>query len=306
MSKDLFRLNRREVLLGAALLGATASRTTSGQETETPYLVDATWLSSATGAIYLLDLSELRTYRNQHIPGAVHGWWQDTMERDDPLYGTVLQPVNSTDQVKRLKLLESLGIADEQHIVAYDDDRGRWAAHFVWFLRFLGHDRASVLDGGLDAWTGNGGSTESGENDPPSSPVPAIAPRTGYYLNTAELIEQRNDPTTLVVDVRTDDEAADTINDSVPTGRIPGSILFPWTTALQESTSLMKSPADLGAAFAAAGLSPDRPVVVYARFGVEAAHTWLALEIAGYPNAVIYDRGWVGWVTESGLPYDPL
>jgi thiosulfate/3-mercaptopyruvate sulfurtransferase len=297
-------INRRQLILASALLGLPIRRV-AGQAADSPYLVQ-TGEVAALQSVYVLDLSKPRTYRRHHLPGAVHGWWQDTIERDDPLYGTVLQPVNSTDQVKRLKLLELLGISDDDRVVAYDDDRGRWAAHFVWFLRFLGHDNAALLDGGLDAWVAGGGATESDEHDPPENPAPTITPRQGYYLNTAELIEARAAPATIVLDVRTDDEAADTINDSVPSGRIPGSVRFPWISALQDGTSLMKSIPDLVAAFAAAGLAPDRTIVPYARFGVEAAHTWLALKLAGYPNVAIYDRGWVGWVAESGLPYDPL
>jgi thiosulfate/3-mercaptopyruvate sulfurtransferase len=298
------RLNRRQMMLASALLGLPIHRA-AGQAADIPYLVQP-GETAALPSVYLLDLSKLRTYRMHHLPDAIHGWWQDTIERDDPLYGTVLQPVNSTDQVKRLKLLESLGISDEHHVIAYDDDRGRWAAHFVWFLRFLGHDKASLLDGGLDAWVAAGGAVESGEHDPPENPVLTVAPRTGYYLNTAELIGARADPATIVLDVRTDDEAEDTINDTVPTGRIPGSLRFPWVSALQTSSSLMRPAADLASTFVTAGLTPDRMIVTYARFGIEAAHTWLALKLSGYSNVAIYDRGWVGWVAESGLPYDPL
>src|SRR5262249_8695193 len=151
----------------------------------------------------------------------VHGWWQDTMEVNDPVYGTLLRPDNFTDQTRRLHLLEDLGIDDEIHVIAYDDDRGRWAARMVWFLRFLGHDRVSALDGGLAGWRGNGGATEGGENKPPDNPVPTITPRQGYYIGDKDLSEWRADPRTVLLDVRTDEEARDDVNNSLPIGRIP-------------------------------------------------------------------------------------
>ena len=66
------------------------------------------------------------------------------------------------------------------------------------------------------------------------SPAPAITPRTGYYIGTEELIERRADPATLLLDVRTDEEAHDDVNDTLPLGRIPGSVPFPWTNTLRD------------------------------------------------------------------------
>ncbi|MEA2531656.1 MAG: thiosulfate/3-mercaptopyruvate sulfurtransferase [Thermomicrobiales bacterium] len=275
-----------------------------------PLLVDAGWLQAQTQnrdqRLLILDLSALRRYRRGHIPGAVHAWWQDTMERDDGVYGTTLQPINFTDQTKRIHLLEDLGIDDEIHVVCYDDDRGRWAARMVWFLRFLGHDRASALDGGLAAWRGDGGATGEGEVDPPETPTPTVAPRTGYYIGDEDLAEWRTDPRTLLLDVRTDDEARDDVNDSLPIGRIPGAISWPWTSSLRDETGRLKSPEEISAALTALGATPDRRIVLYARFGVEAAQSWLVLALMGYSEFLIYDRGWAGWATSPGNEFAPL
>jgi thiosulfate/3-mercaptopyruvate sulfurtransferase len=281
---------------------------------ENPLLVDAGWLQGRIverdRPLRILDLSPLRRYRRGHIPGAVHGWWQDTMEVNDsaaiPVYGTVLQPVNFTDQTHRIELLEDLGIDDEVHVVAYDDDRGRWAARMVWFLRFLGHDRVSALDGGLAAWRGYGGGTEEGEVDPPDRPTPTVTPRTGYYIGDAELPEWRADPRSLLLDVRTDEEARDDVNDSLPIGRIPGAVSLPWTTSLRDETGRLKSPEELSALLGGVGATPDRRIVLYARFGVETAQSWLLFALMGYPEFVTYDRGWAGYATIEGNEIAPL
>ena len=276
------RLTRRE--LGRAMLGATAvglgcvacggSLPMAPAATVAPFpgngavplLVDAAWLQARIVErdlpFLVLDLSPLRRYREGHIPGAVHGWWQDTMEVNDPVYGTVLQPVNFTDQTRRIQVLEDLGIDDAVHVVVYDDDRGRWAARLVWFIRFLGHDRVSALDGGLAAWRGYGGSTEEQEVDPLDRPAPTVTPRTGYYIGDAELADWRADPRTLLLDVRTDDEARDDVNDSLPLGRIPGAVSLPWTTSLRDETGRLKSPEELSALLSGAGATPDRRIVL--------------------------------------------
>ncbi|HEY7035347.1 MAG TPA: rhodanese-like domain-containing protein [Thermomicrobiales bacterium] len=295
---------------GALPIAAPSTLVPFPGQTAVPLLVDAHWLKTQTQnpeqPLLILDLSALRTYRRGHLPGAVHGWWQDTVEVDDPVYGTVLQPDNFTDQTQRSHVLEDLGIDDEVHVIAYDDDRGRWAARLVWFLRLLGHDRISALDGGLAAWRGSGGTTQNGQVDPPNNPAPTVTPRQGYYIGDNELPEWRADPRTLLLDVRTDDEAHDDVNDSLPTGRIPGAVSLPWTATLRDETGRLKSPQELTALLAGVGATPDRRIVLYARFGVETAQTWLVLALMGYPEFVIYDRGWAGWATVPGNEIAPL
>jgi thiosulfate/3-mercaptopyruvate sulfurtransferase len=295
---------------GSLPLAAPATVAPFAGQTDIPLLVDAGWLQAQMRRqdqrLLTLDLSALRTYRRGHVPGAVHGWWQDTMEVNDPVYGTLLRPVNFTDQTQRIHVLEDLGIDDEVHVIAYDDDRGRWAARLVWFLRFLGHDRVSALDGGLAGWRGNGGATEGGANKPADNPAPTVTPRQGYYIGDKDLLAWRADPRTVLLDVRTDEEAHDDVNNSLPIGRIPGAISLPWTATLRDETGRLKAPNELSALLSGVGATPDRRIVLYARFGVEAAQTWLVLALMGYPEFVIYDRGWAGWATVPGNEIAPL
>ena len=49
-----------------------------------------------------------------------------------------------------------LGLRDELHIVAYDDESGGRASRLVWTLYLLGYRRASVLNGGIHTWLHDG------------------------------------------------------------------------------------------------------------------------------------------------------
>ena len=46
-----------------------------------------------------------------------------------------------------------LGVGDDSTVVLYDAAGSMWAARVWWMLRWVGFDRALVLDGGWRAWT---------------------------------------------------------------------------------------------------------------------------------------------------------
>ena len=48
--------------------------------------------------------------------------------------------------------LAALGIDNSKQVVAYDNAGGMYAARLWWMLRWVGHSKAAVLDGGMDAW----------------------------------------------------------------------------------------------------------------------------------------------------------
>ncbi len=81
---------------------------------------------------------------------------------------------------------------------------------------------------------------------------------------------------------------------------------MPWSATLRDNSGRLKSPDELAALFATAGVTPDREVVIYARFGVETAQTWLVLSLLGYPNVRVYDQGWAEWASKPDLPIEPL
>ncbi|MEM7446228.1 MAG: sulfurtransferase [Pseudomonadota bacterium] len=50
----------------------------------------------------------------------------------------------------------ALGVGDDSRVVLYDDFLSIWAARVWWMLRWVGFDRAAILDGGLTAWNAEG------------------------------------------------------------------------------------------------------------------------------------------------------
>jgi thiosulfate/3-mercaptopyruvate sulfurtransferase len=52
--------------------------------------------------------------------------------------------------------LGALGVGDGSRVVLYDSFASAWAARVWWMLRWVGFDRAALLDGGLRAWQAEG------------------------------------------------------------------------------------------------------------------------------------------------------
>jgi thiosulfate/3-mercaptopyruvate sulfurtransferase len=306
-------------ILAAAVLTerfARSPRKAQAQESgdETPLLIDADWLEQrrVTGeaGLVLLDLGDLSDYQDGHLPGAVHSYWLETVERDYPFYGTVLNQKDvasdEDNQGKRVAWMRRHGIGPDDHVVAYDHGAGRRAARIVWFLHFLGHQRASLLDGGVVAWRDRGYALETGDVSAKSlKDDPIVTPQDGYYLSTGELELALADPGTQLIDVRTDEERRDTVGGQFPTGVIPGSRRLPWTDALSDDGRHLLEPDALRAWAETAGLDLLRPIILYGQFGCDTNLPWLALRRGMSPGVMIYDRGWVEWVS-SGLPVEPL
>ncbi|GAB4000032.1 hypothetical protein GCM10029992_30690 [Glycomyces albus] len=62
--------------------------------------------------------------------------------------------------------LREAGVREDSTVVVYDGGDGLAAARTWWTLRWVGHERTFVLDGGLPAWTASGRSLERGRVEP--------------------------------------------------------------------------------------------------------------------------------------------
>jgi thiosulfate/3-mercaptopyruvate sulfurtransferase len=66
------------------------------------------------------------------------------------------------DPARLAARLAACGVGNHSQVVAYDDAGGMFAARLWWLLRWLGHHRVAVLDGGLQAWMAAGQALDDG------------------------------------------------------------------------------------------------------------------------------------------------
>ena len=248
----------------------------------------------------LIDVSSLADYRTGHIPGAVHVWWQDTIEVNNDVYGML------TGADGRARIIRDAGITPASTVVVYDASGGRYAARVLWLLNAVGFNRVMLLDGGRQAWLAGGhGLTQQAASPPPGG----IDQRLDYgvLISNTELRQHLTDGSVTIVDNRTPAEEQQTWFGRLRVGRIPGAIDVPWTAVVQSgSIPYYADPAALARAFAPARLDPNRTVVVYGLDGVDAAQTYVALKLLGYRSVRLYDGSWAQWGSSADYPAAPL
>jgi thiosulfate/3-mercaptopyruvate sulfurtransferase len=194
-------------------------------------------------------------------------------------------------------------------VVAYDDASGAMAARAWWLLRWLGHEKAAVLDGGFKAWLAAGGALEAGE---PLAPAPAGGPPIrqfiarvdpGAVLTTTELLEALMDPKRLLVDARAAERFAGAVEplDSVA-GHVPGAVNHPYSENLSQDGRFLP-PAELKRRWQVrlAGIAPCN-VIAMCGSGVTACHNLLAMELAGLSGAKLYAGSWSEWIRDPKRP----
>jgi thiosulfate/3-mercaptopyruvate sulfurtransferase len=241
-----------------------------------------------------------QAYLREHIRGARYA----DLNRD--LSGPVTpssgrHPLPAPDLIAAR--LGELGVGDASQVIAYDEANGAFAARAWWLLRWLGHARAAVLDGGFRAWIAAGGALDSGE--PQGGAVQRFTPRIDHeaVLSTAELIEALKDRRRLLVDARAEERFTGAVEPLDPVaGHVPGAINHPFAANLSGDGRFLP-PDELERRWLArlAGAEPGK-VIAMCGSGVTACHNLLALELAGLNGAKLYAGSWSEWIRDPKRP----
>jgi len=195
--------------------------------------------------------------------------------------------------------LRAAGVGGDRPVVAYDAGDGQAAARLWWTLRWAGHPAVRVLDGGFAAWRAGKRPVEPGTAIPGAGDftvrpghLPVLdAPDAAKVAGAGVLLDAR-----VPARYRGETEPVDPV-----AGHIPGAVNLPSADLVGPDGHLLP-PEALRERFAAAGVRPDRPVGAYCGSGVTAAHTVLALTVAGVPDPALYVGSWSHWITDPTRP----
>ncbi|MFG1403106.1 sulfurtransferase [Xanthobacter sediminis] len=197
-----------------------------------------------------------------------------------------------------------LGIARSSHVVVYDNLANQWAARLWWVLRSYGHERVSVLDGGLRKHRAEGRPVERGLTPYAKTSYPLPPPRD-TVATTAEVLDitSHRREGRLICFLQKDDFSGRVSGRARP-GHIPGSANLPFAELVREEDNTLKPAEALLALFRARTPLAGELVVTYCGGGVASAVGALALAVIGYEPTREYDGSLAEWTADAALPLE--
>ncbi len=238
-------------------------------------------------------------YAEGHIPGAQYAH----LERD--LSGAVTPATGRhplPDPHQLAQRLGELGIGNDSQVIVYDQGNGMYAARAWWLLRWLGHPRVALLDGGWSAWCQAHLAVEQSASQPVRQSfvarVAVGAVATAEDVQTARAAEHE-----LVVDARSAERYAG-LNETIDpvAGHVPGAANHPFTRNLAADGHFLPRETLQAAWLTTLGARSPAQMIAMCGSGVSACHNLLALEHAGLLGARLYAGSWSEWIRDPTRP----
>lgn len=192
-----------------------------------------------------------------------------------------------------------LGVGDDSRVVLYDGNLSGWATRVWWMLRWVGFDRAAILDGGLKVWTAEGRPLIT---EPAARPLRRLMPAP-----RPELIADRDEVLAAI-----DDRAVNLI-DTLPgvfyrgeqtiyarPGHIPGAVNICALDLLDESGHYR--PLDELAAMH----DGDRNArtITYCGGGIMASSSAFVMTRLGFTDVAVYTASLQEWAADPANPME--
>jgi thiosulfate/3-mercaptopyruvate sulfurtransferase len=197
------------------------------------------------------------------------------------------------------KKLGNEGVNETKTVVAYDDQDGAIAARLWWLLRFIGHEKVFVLNGGFTKWCNDGYPVSKNVHKPePSVFRPRI--QEEMLASMGEVKQRLNDKNTILIDSRDPDRYIGKIESIDPVGgHIPHAVNLFWKEDVDDEKRIWKNKAELKNQLSL--LDQNKELIVYCGSGVTACANIIALHSIGR-EAKLYAGSWSDWISYEENP----
>jgi thiosulfate/3-mercaptopyruvate sulfurtransferase len=257
-------------------------------------VLDATVVIESDGAGNLRSVNGRDSFAEAHIPTAGFAdLMGDLSAPDSPLQFGMPSPEQFA------AAMGALGVGDDSRVVLYDNMGGSWAARVWWMLRWIGFDRAALLDGGLNAWTAAGGELSSEPIDRPVRKL-SVKLRPELIADEEEVRASITDEAVNLIDALTEVHFRGEWTMYDRPGHIPGAVNVP-VTSLFDETGRFRPDDELAELFAG---DKEARTITYCGGGIAASADAFALTRLGFTDVAIYAASLEEWTANPDNPMD--
>ena len=303
-----------------AMMFAIIISITSGEANAATPLVDVDWVKANLGksGVVFLDVGgklggkSKANYLRGHIPGAVYTNYLKDGWRFKDKNKTVGQ-LSPTPKLE--KLIGSLGIGNDDHVILIPVggkalDVGT-AARIYWTFKVLGHDKVSILNGGMKAYTKD----INKKTKKPVNPIETGAVNRKSKSFKANLrkdmiiskldVKKAMDTGGLLVDHRPNNQflGINKHGKSKRHGTIPGSKNLPENWLTKNGGGTFRSSGELKKLYTLASVPTSGEQISFCNSGHWASLGWfVSSELLGNDKVKMYDGSMIEWSADNSLP----
>jgi len=193
--------------------------------------------------------------------------------------------------------MSALGVGDDSRVVLYDGFNSVWAARVWWMLKWIGFDRAALLDGGLKAWTAEGRQLSS---EPPiyKKRKLTLKLRPELIAGRDEVFAAIKDDSVSLIDAMPEAHYRGEMTMYGRPGHIPSAVNVSSMSLIDES-GRYRPHDELAAMFDG---NRKARAITYCGAGVAASSDAFTMLRLGFENVAVYMGSLQEWTADPDLP----